>query len=485
MVGRNQPCSCGSGKKYKKCCERIVLFRQAELSRESKERSQKGELLADLDRWYHRYAKVEDQDQWATRFKELLHLPINQPIPKSFAFSFHYYLLFDAPCINGRRPVELWASTIRHHRSDGERVIQSLSELSFSCFELLKSDDESMTFRSLQNNKCYEVMKQGAIPRDKLVFARLIRVGNRYELFGPYTSFVHEMRGEILVQLEKYSHHEEEQQELTVRETNWKVLGWSIQRANELETLGQKLTSTPMEMRLDSKDELFLSSMEHQAERPGLPVTILSQLEQFYVSEVSPLQKGTQAWYSRTMETLFQYLSLRFGQSFEWSLLTEDVLARFFSVWYLDHHQSTPISARIFLNTCKHLFRWLDKNGHSEAFQAFKKVYVSFIRLLPEVIEVNTWMTKNGVMDKKPDVVEQRNMFLFNITSAGPVILVNEQWKPVQLRSFPRMWADNRYWVKGIVQQEGNQYVFTQIENVYPVISIEEQANAEIQVLQK
>jgi hypothetical protein len=484
MVGRNQPCTCGSGKKYKKCCERVVVFQQVELSRENRERSQKKELLADLDHWFYRYAKVEDQDQWATRFKELLKLPLDQPIPKNFAFSFHYYLLFDAPCINGRRPVDLWISTIRH-RNDGDRVIQSLSELSFSCFDMLGSDQETMTFRSLQTNKCYEVMKQDAVPRDKLVFARLIRIGNRYELFGPYTSFVHEMRGEILVQLEKYNHHEEEQQELTIRETNWRVLGWSIQKANELETIEQKLTSAPTEMRLEEKDDLFLSAMEDQADRPSLPVSILNQLEQFYVSEVIPLQKGTQVWYSRTLETLFQYLSLRFGQTFHWSLLTEEVLARFFSIWYLDHHRSTAVSARVFLNTCKHLFRWLDKAGQTELFQAFKKVYVPFIRLLPETIEARTWMSENGIMEKKQGEQEQRNRFLLNITAAGPVILIGEQWRPIQLRSFPSMWAEKRFWIKGTVQANGNMYVFTQIENMYPVISMEEQVRTEIQALQK
>jgi hypothetical protein len=485
MVGRNQPCTCGSGKKYKKCCERVVVFHQAELTRENRERGQKGELLSDLDKWFHRYAKVEDQDKWATRFKELLKLPLDQPIPKSFAFSFHYYLLFDAPCMNGRRPVELWASTIRHHRMDGERVIQSLSELSFSCFELLDSDQETMTFRSLQTNKDYEVMKQDAIPRDKLVFARLIRIGNRYELFGPYTSFVHEMRGEILVQLEKYNHHEEEQQELTIRETSWRVLGWSIQRANELETMEQQqLTSAPTEMRIESNKDLFLSAMEHQAERPGLPVSVLNHLEQFYVSEVTKLQKGTQAWYSRSLETLFQYLSLRFGQSFEWSLLNEDVLARFFSVWYMDHHQSTPISARIFLNICKHLFRWLESVGHANVFQAFKKVYVPFIRLIPETIEARTWMMENGVTKKSQDEAEQRNMFLLHVTSAGPVILIGEQWRPIQLRSFPRMWTEKRFWIKGTIQSDNHQYAFTQVENMYPVVSIDENEHTEV-LLQK
>jgi hypothetical protein len=234
------------------------------------------------------------------------------------------------------------------------------------------------------------------------------------------------MRGEILVQLEKYNHHEEEQQELTIRETSWRVLGWSIQRANELESMEQQLTSAPTEMRFESNKDLFLSAMEHQAEKPGLPVSVLNHLEEFFVSEVSPLQKGTQAWYSRSLETLFQYLSLRFGQSFEWSLLNEDVLARFFSVWYMDHHQSTPVSARIFLNTCKHLFRWLESAGHVNVFSAFKKVYVPFIRLIPETIEARNWMTENGVITKNQEEPEQRNMFLLHITSAGPVILIAE-----------------------------------------------------------
>jgi hypothetical protein len=484
MVGRNQLCTCGSGKKYKKCCERVVAFHQAEQSRENRERGQKRELLSDLDTWFHRYAKVEDQDKWATRFKELLQLPVDQPIPKSFAFSFHYYLLFDAPCINGRRPVELWASSIRHHRSDGERVIQSLSELTFTCFELLEANQETMIFRSLKTNKDYEVVKRDAIPRDKLVFARLIRIGNRYELFGPYTSFVHEMRGEILVQLEKYNHHEEDQ-ELTNRETSWRVLGWSIQRANELESMEQPLTSTPTEMRVESNpDDLFLTAMDDQAaEKTGLPIKTLSQLEQFFVTEIAGLQEGTQKWYSRSLETLFQYLSLRFGQSFDWSLLNEDVLARFFGVWYMDHDRSTPISARIFLNTCKHLFRWLDERKHANIYEAFKKVYVPLIRLLPETIEARTWMMENGVISGRQDESEQRNLFLLHITSAGPVILIGDQWRPIQLRSFPSMWADKRFWIRGTIQADGQQYVFTQVENMYPVLSLEE--NARTEVLQK
>ena len=66
-------------------------------------------------------------------------------------------------------------------------------------------------------------------------------------------------------------------------------------------------------------------------------------------------------------------------------------------------------------------------------------------------------------------------MFLLHITSAGPVILIGEQWRPIQLRSFPRMWAEKRFWIKGTIQADNHQYVFTQVENMYPVVSLEDE----------
>lgn len=52
-VGRNDPCSCGSGKKYKKCCEmkskhkkiNAQLLSQAQPSQETKETSKVSSLF--------------------------------------------------------------------------------------------------------------------------------------------------------------------------------------------------------------------------------------------------------------------------------------------------------------------------------------------------------------------------------------------------------------------------------------------------------
>lgn len=470
MVGRNDPCPCGSGKKYKKCCERVVAIRQAEGMRETRDRKMHINLLANLNQWFQRYWKMENQSKWSFHFKKLLRLPMDEPIPQSFTFSFHYWLLFDAPCVQNKRPVELWASTIRK-TSEKERVLQSYLDSSLTCYEIIEIREESMRFRSLLDEVEYEVIRGDSIPREKIVFTRLIRLGNRYELFGPYTSFVHEMRGEILVQLEKYNHLEQEQQHnFSAQEQGWKVLGWSMQRAQELETM-EKLTSTTPEMVGSIRESLLWPTIEKQAECPGLPIQIMQQLEQFFISQVNPLQKGTQQFYSRSLESLFEYLSYRFGQSFQWSLLTEDVLIHFFSIWYLDQGNTTPMASKIFLNTNKNLFRWLYNQGISNIYLHFKKVYSMLIRSLPTTIDARKWIMEHAIESEQNRLgALVQNMFVLEITASGPVLLVGDKWVPVQLRAFPAIWSDERFWIRGTIRMGENTCTFTRIDNVYPMI---------------
>jgi hypothetical protein len=46
------------------------------------------------------------------------------------------------------------------------------------------------------------------------------------------------------------------------------------------------------------------------------------------------------------------------------------------------------------------------------------------------------------------------------------------------------MWADKRFWIKGTIQADNQQYAFTQVENMYPVVSLEENEHNEV-LLQK
>ncbi|SDY70618.1 YecA family protein [Thermoactinomyces sp. DSM 45892] len=476
MVGRNEPCPCGSGKKYKKCCERVVTIRHAEGLREGRDRDLSKKLLADLNQWFHPYWKMEKQSKWGHRFKELLHLPLQEPVPQSFSFSFHYWLLLDAPCVQNKRPVELWASTVRR-TPEKERVLTSYLDSKLTCYEMIDVREDSMLFRSLLDGVEYEVIRGEEVPRERIVFTRLIRLGNRYELFGPYTSFVHEMRGEILVQLEKFNHLDQEQQKYATREQGWQVLGWSMKRAQELEKAEKLAPASTPEMVDSIRETLFWPNVEYTSEQSGLPIKIMQQLEQFYVSQVNPLQKRTQQFYSKSLEVLFDYLSKRFGQSFQWSMLNEEAFIHFFSIWYLDSGKATPMASKIFLNTLKNLFQWLYNQGISNIYLHFKKVYSILIHKLPTTIEARTWLAEHAIDTEETDHTGTmiQNMFMLGISGTGPVLLIGERWVPVQLRAFPAIWSDERFWIRGTIQMSGNHCIFTHIENVYPMTLMEEE----------
>ncbi|SEN06888.1 SEC-C motif-containing protein [Lihuaxuella thermophila] len=475
MVGRNDPCPCGSGKKYKKCCERVIAFSAAERARELRDSRLKNELLVDLNRWFKRRCSPEMELTWADRFKALLHFPLDQPIPHDFSFSFRFWLLFDAPCINRKRPVEIWMSTIRKSPIK-ERLARNFCDTPFTCYEIKEIREEAMIFRSLVDGVEYEVKKGQTIPREKLVFTRLIRVGNRYELFGPYICIVHEMRGEILVQLEKYTHHEDEHHDFTTRENGWRVLGWSIQRAKELEKM-EKLVSTPPEILESMKEPPFWGTAEPKEEDHVLPAHIMQHLEQFFVHHVTPLQKGTQAFYNRSLDLLYKYLSMRYGKTFDWSMLNEDSLVHFLSFWYMDQVKTSPNGCKIFLNTLKYLFRWLQDEGISDVYETFKKVYVLLIRSLPTTAEAKRWILQNAVVPeyKGSDVNGKAGMYMLAVSSTGPVLFVEDKWVPVHLLGFPSMYADSRFWVRGSIEIRPSGCYFTKVEGVYPMILVDKQ----------
>lgn len=471
MVGRNEPCPCGSGKKYKKCCERVVSLSSIEKARAERDSRLKHDLLVDLQRWFTGRISSEMQKEWAQRFKQLMQLSSDQPIPQEYSTYFHFWLLFDAPCLNRRRPVEVWLSTIRNapHK---ERLARQMSESVFTCYEISQMNEDTMTFTTLDKEETFLVHKGKSIPREKLVFTRLLRVGHHYELFGPYTSFVHGMRGEILVQLEKYNHPEEERQESTTWENGWKVFGWSIRRTEEIEqvmsapAMAEPVVKAPFWPAVEPKEE-------------ELPLRVMQHLEQFFLKHVAPLQKGTQNLYSRTLELLYKYLSMRFGQTFDWSMLDEEGMYHFLSVWYLDQGKVSPPSAKIFLNTLKYLFRWLEEEGISDVYQTYKKAYKALIHTLPVTIEAKKWLLENGIMPDDQnagvDQAEPAHVVMLAFTSTGPVLLVEDKRIPVHLLGIPAMWSGHRFWVHGAVRIEPSGCYFTRIDGLYPIISSDKQ----------
>lgn len=469
MVGRNEPCPCGSGKKYKKCCERVVTLSVVEKAREDRESQLKHELLNELNQWFYRRMSAEMQLEWIERFKKLLQLEPKRPISYDMSAFFRFWLLFDASCLNGKRPVEIWSSTLRKDPYK-ERVAKNFCASRVSFYELVDRTGEKLIYRKLVDGKRIIVKHPEKHVLEPLIFARFVRIGNHYEMFGPYTSFLHEMRGEILVQLEKYNHLEEENNRFTAWENGWKVYGWSIHRAEERKnstTVSSAATKTPVEK----------SSTWPLAEKKGeLPIRIMQQFEQFFVEHVATLQKGTQLLYCKSMEEFHLYLSMRFGSAFDWSLLDEETMIHFLSVWYLDQGKNTPQGARVFLNTLKHLFRWLEEEKIASVYPVFRKVYIHLIRALPSAVEIRKWLLDHGInreMAGEEITDDRKETYMFTVSSTGPIVLIEGKWRQVHMSPLPSFTTEQRFWIHGKLEKRETSCYFTQIDGVYPVLMLD------------
>jgi|GEM_PF-5348088 len=342
------------------------------------------------------------------------------------------------------------------------------------------NSDESYTCKEFQNirefNRLFRSLISGVVGQKAWaneLLSAMRRSYHRYdqdELIHPYTSFVHEMRGEILVQLEKYNRFEEDSQEFTTRGNGWRVFGWSIKRDKGLEKIEKIVASQEI---LSVKD-LSAQPRRKQEVGPqtGLSSEVLGHFDQFYMTCVAPLQRKTQTLYGKSMELLYQYLSMRFGKSFHWSMLNEEVLIHFLSIWYLDTNRPSPVASKVFLNTLKRLFQWLYEENISDVYKNFKRVYIALIRNLPITIEARKWLRENGVHPKYRHQQDKKKTKLYQLrtSSSGPVIFIDKKWKPIKLSGFPPIWAENTFWVRGAVVKEGKQLAFCQIDNVYPYV---------------
>lgn len=336
----------------------------------------------------------------------------------------------------------------------------------YTCKEFQDIREENILFRSL-----IQGVEDRAMDFDKWFFVmqklRLNHRRNRNELVHPYTSFVHEMRGEILVQLEKYNRFDEDSQDFTTRGNGWRVFGWSIKRDKELEKI-EKIVASQEILSVSVQPKM----KEEAQSQTGLSSEVLGHFDQFFMTCVSPLQRRTQTLYGKSMELLYQYLSTRFGKSFRWSMLNEEVLIHFLSVWYLDTNRPSPVASKVFLNTLKRLFQWLYEENISDAYKVFKPVYIALIRALPITIEARKWLKENGVSPKYQNQRNGQEMELYQLrtSSSGPVIFIEKKWKPIKLNGFPPIWSENMFWIRGSVAKENEHLVFRNIENVYPYV---------------
>jgi len=88
MVGRNDPCPCGSGKKYKKCCESKVVVEVIDMHLEEVER-----VLQSFYEVYPQRKDVPEYIELANKWKSSLRAALNEEMIEAIVldeFFFHY-----------------------------------------------------------------------------------------------------------------------------------------------------------------------------------------------------------------------------------------------------------------------------------------------------------------------------------------------------------------------------------------------------------
>lgn len=475
MAGRNDPCPCGSGRKYKKCCERVIALRSAQLGREAQEMKEKSALLTRLNTWFERQKRGQEiQKEWMHRFKEAFGIPNSGALPQQFHYTFRFWLLFDAPCMDGERPITCFQQVVGNQREE-QRWLTEFSQLVLGCFEVLDVNEDEVMLRSCSDKEVYSTKVFQPIKSGMLVIGRLSRLGNRYELFGPYTSFVSEMRGEILMHLEKHVQQEKSLGQKFWQQRGLNVLGWSMRRAQEIEKIEQAIASVQTEKEVAPTVDPFLLPPNPdllEAEEQELPPFVMDQLEQFFVQHVSSLQERTQELYSDSLQLFFDYTAQYFGKSFLWSKLTEEVLAHFCSVWYIDQGIGNPIRSKIFLNTLKYLFRWLHEEEISDVYSSYKSVYTSLIHTLPIAFEAKRWLIRYGIEKEKGQDPTLSGLYMWGLSSSRCCLAINGKWLPLHLENHPPGWAEDCFWLRGtvVVGPEGGS--LARVDGVYPIISV-------------
>ncbi|MDR6224891.1 YecA family protein [Desmospora profundinema] len=487
MVGRNDPCPCGSGLKYKKCCERVVTIRSAEQVREERELKAKTKLLQDLIHWFKKRFSGETEKNWSRKFKEDLNLTLDQPIPRHFAFAYQFWLLFDAPCLDGLRPVEAWVE--RRGRPTDQELLAELCRVHLDCYEVKEKKEGTFVLYSLSDEGNYTVSQMEGVSPGMLLVTRLSRLGNRHELFGPYTSFGVEMRGEIEVYLKNRSRDGELNREFW-QQNGLQILGWMMQRAREMDQLEKMAASADAAREVASAaEEVNTPAFAPEKKDPlpqlpvlssdeaGMPEVVEQQLDQFQNRYVSQLQPKTQDLYLDSLHLFREYIAFHFGRHFTWSELKEEVFSHFFGVWYVDQGVGGPIRSKIFLNTMKHLFRWLRDEAICDRYPAFARVYTDLIRDLPRSFEARKWLWENGVAQESDEPsLAAKGTYMLTISSAGASLDTGETWIPIQLntRSWPPTWLENRFWVRGTIHLQRDESLITEVEAVYPFFQLKQ-----------
>ncbi|MDT8858884.1 SEC-C metal-binding domain-containing protein [Alkalihalobacillus sp. MEB130] len=183
---RNDPCLCGSGKKYKKCCmnkENVVQIQQAKEERFSQKKHQ----LTEKVRMFIDSKLTYKQDQnLFTEFRNRTDRTINEHVERMF---FEFWLYFFHRYENGLRGIEWFAKERASRLSGAEReLVKKWASLQPKLVEAVEKRQSSIVFRDVLTNEALAV----PFPSEQLrtfapwygTFALIEPLGDQYFFHG-------------------------------------------------------------------------------------------------------------------------------------------------------------------------------------------------------------------------------------------------------------------------------------------------------------
>jgi hypothetical protein len=198
-VGRNDPCPCGSGKKYKKCCLG-KSFTQI-----GKEESIRQSLVQEL-------LKLFMHSFYAERFKEVAAFFWNDSNPKEFLkgdslesgeINFWEWVVHDwVDGVRGKSLIDLYLENKRSLPVDERRILTMLKNSVLSLYEVQEVyPEKGLSLKDLIRGGQYDVKEKAAtesLAKWDIVATRLLQVDGLYTMSGAAYSYPIRFKDDIL-----------------------------------------------------------------------------------------------------------------------------------------------------------------------------------------------------------------------------------------------------------------------------------------------
>lgn len=134
-IGRNDPCYCGSGKKYKKCCMKKSRVVELGKAKEEEFSKQKHLLVMDIIDFVYKRIDFQEMDSLKAEFRKRITLSQQHPM---YVGLFHFWLIFFRRFKNGRRGIEWFAMEGRSGNASEAKLASKWTKLKPALFQVVE-----------------------------------------------------------------------------------------------------------------------------------------------------------------------------------------------------------------------------------------------------------------------------------------------------------------------------------------------------------